>query len=405
MDKIDLLSIIKSKHRVHSQLPYFDDRYAHHFPYFGVGTIDLMLRDSRVRFALSLIKGPIIAYTRFFSQEDADDPAINQAIIDREYNYSFKVESENADTEKFVVDTLNRFWSEGVLKALLAIEWGYSPAQVVYQRDGKGKIQYQGLLNYTIKDCRPVRKGLDMTGILIRSMDKYIPFPKAFIHVHQREYNRYTGRSRLADIHVPWHETWNLGGARDVRKTWYFKNAYDSGTCYVPVETVVDQDGNEKSSFEIAIEVLEAGRTGSYRVFPKPPNSGSGKNERTYDYEPPKANTTPDGMREYLLDLRSEILEGLGIPPEIVESDNSSGMGSATGRKIPLMAFLANITPIVYELLADVQFQIIKPLLMVNKMDPEYTVTKIIPKTFIPGGPDDPMVKIDQESQSDTTVK
>lgn len=401
---VDLLDIVKSKHRVHSHLPFYDDRYAHHYPYFGVGTIDMMLKDSRIRYALSLIKGPICAYTKFFSEEDADDPTVNQAIIDREYNYSYKVESESEDTAEFVLNLFNDFWNEGILKALLAIEWGFSPCQVIYKRDSKGKVQYDTLMNYTVKDCRPVVKGLDITGIHIRSANKYIPLPKAFIHVHQREYNRYVGRSRLVDAHIPWHETWNLGGARDVRRVWYFKNAYDSGTLYLPMETITDQDGTTRTSVDMAVEIMEAARTGSYRILPKPP-SATTKADRSWDYEPPKANTTPDGMREYINDLRTEVLEGLGIPPEVVENSGSSGMGSATGRKVPLMAFLANLTPIVGELIRDVSHQLAIPLLRANKMNEEFRITRIIPKTFIPGGPDDPMLEIEQAKQSETSVK
>lgn len=403
-DKIDLLSITRSRHRVHATMPYYDDRYSHHHPYFTIGTVDMMLRDSRIKYALGLIKGPIVAYTKFFSEKDADDPSINQAIIDREYNYAYKIESESEETAKFVIDTLNHFWNDGVLKALLAIEWGFSPAQIIYKREGDGLIHYDSLLNYTVKDCRPVSKDMKLTGIFIKGINKFIPLPKSFVHVHQREYNRFTGRSRLVDAHIPWHETWNLGGARDIRRVWYFKNSYDSGTLYVPSESLIDQDGNERTSTDIAVEIMENARTGSYRIFPRPPQS-TGKTERSWDYEPPKANTTPDGMREYLTDLRTEILEGMGIPPEVVENGSSSGMGSATGRKVPLMAFLATLTPIVNDLITDCRHQIINPLLIANKKPLDYKITRIIPKTFIPGGPDDPMLEVEKAKQSETSVK
>jgi hypothetical protein len=383
--KVNLLSTIQTRHRQLNTLPYYDPRYSHHFPYFSYGTIDLMMRDSRVRYALQLIKGPIYAYTKFFSQEEADDPAVQQAIIDLEYHYSYKIESEDAEIEEFVITTLNRFWNEGALKALKAVEWGYSPNQVLYKRDPKtGEIQYDRLINYGVHHVKPVVRNYSTLGIFIKNQDKYIPIPKAFVHVHQREFDAFVGQSRLTGAHIPWHETWNLGGARDIRRNWFFRNSYDGGTLYVPQETIQDEEtGETYTSTELGARILEAAHTGSYRIFPKPATA-QGKNERTWDYEPPKSSTTPQGMLEYIQDLRIEILEGLGIPPEVVENASSTGLGSASGRKIPLIAFYASLAPISIELIDDVCRQIIDPLLKVNGKEPAYEVSRIIPKTYDP---------------------
>jgi len=381
--RIDLLSVVKTRHRQLTTMPYYDPRYSHHFPYFTYGTIDLMLRDSRIRYALSLIKGPIYAYTKFFSQEESEDPAVQQAIIDLEYHYSYKIQAKNPDTEAFIIKTLNRFWNEGALKALEAIDWGYSPNQVIYKRNAEGKLEYDKLVHYGVHHVKPVSRSHNLTGIYLKKQDRFIPIPKSFLHVHQREHDNFTGRSRLLGAHIPWHENWNLGGARDVRRNWFFKNSYDSGTLYVPQETIVDEDGTEMTSTEVAAKILENSQTGSYRIFPKPA-SAQGKNERSWDYEAPRSNTTPQGMMEYCQDLRIEILEGMGIPPEVVENPSSTGLGSATGRKVPLIAFYASLAPASIELIDDVCSQIINPLLLVNQMDPDYEVTRIIPKSYNP---------------------
>lgn len=384
--KVNLLSAIRTRHRQLTTLPYYDPRYSHHFPYFSYGTVDLMMRDSRIKYGLQLIKGPIYAYTKFFSTEESEDPGIQQAIIDLEYHYSYKVSSENENTEEFVIKTLNRFWNEGALKALKAVEWGYSPNQVMYKRDeATGEIVYDRLLNYGVHHVKPVARNYSTIGILLRQQNTYIPIPKAFVHVHQREYDAFVGHSRLTGAHIPWHETWNLGGARDIRRNWFFRNSYDGGTLYVPQETIQDEDSGETfTAAELGAKILENAHSGSYRIFPKPASGGNGKNERTWDYEPPRSNTTPQGMLEYIQELRIEILEGLGIPPEVVENASSTGLGSASGRKIPLIAFYASLAPISIELIDDVCTQIINPLLKVNGYDPSYEVTRIIPKTYDP---------------------
>src|SRR5690606_36351841 len=177
----------------------------------------------------------------------------------------------------------------------------------------------------------------------------------------------------------------------DIRRMWYFKNAYDSGTLYFPEGSVTDENGITRANVEIAMEIMEAMQTGSYRVLPKP-NTGNGKNDKTRDYEPPKGNTTPDGLLEYPADLRLEILEGLGIPREVVESTGSQGFGSASGRAVPMMAFIASLVPIVSETLTDFRNQILNPCLKVNGLSEDYDIESIIPVApqAKPGEPGEP---------------
>lgn len=376
---VDLFHTYRVRNRHFHAAPYYDPRYAHHFPFFGFGTVEMMMRDSRIKFALNVIKGPIYAYTKFFSSQDADDPAVNQAIIDLEYYYSHKVSASNQDTEDFILKVLNRFWEDGLTKALKCIEWGYSPNQVVYERDIDGKVIYKTLMSYSPLVARPVSLKNKLTGIHFKTVNKYIPIPKSSVFVHQREYSQFTGQSRLLGAHIPWHETWQIGGARDIRRIWYYRNSYDSGTLYFPEGSITDEStGETRTNAEIAMEIMEATQTGSYRVLPKPP--GSKNTEKSWDYEAPKAHTTPDGILEYPQDLRSEILEGMGIPREVIESAGSSGFGSATGRKVPMLVFISSLMPIVTETLADFRSQILNPLLKANQLSLDYEISRIIPK-------------------------
>lgn len=376
---VDLLQIYKTRYRQFATVPYYDPRYSHHFPFFGFGTIDMMMRDSRVLFGLGMLKGPIFTYTRFFTKEDLAKPEVNQAIIDRDYFFSYQVDCEDERTRTFILDTLNEFWMNGVAKALKCIEWGYSPCQVIYGRDNESIMRYKNLVSYVPNIARPVSKNHELIGIHLKNTDKYIPMPKSCVFIHQREYDQFIGRSKLFACHIPWHETWQLGGARDIRRMWYYRNAYDSGTLYFPEGSITDPDtGEKRSNAELALEIMDATQTGSYRILPKPATS-NGKNEKTWDFESPKANTTPDGILEYPKDLRLEILEGLGIPREVVESEGSQGFGSSSGRAVPFMAFIASLQPIVSELLLDFRMQILNPLLLVNDMSPYYKLTRVIP--------------------------
>jgi hypothetical protein len=218
----------------------------------------------------------------------------------------------------------------------------------------------------------------------VRNHDKrnYIPLGKGFWHLHNREQHHYYGESILKGSYIPWHELWTLGGGKDIRRTWFFKNAYDGGELYYPEGSYTDTNGQIVSHEEHAVRMMELKRSGSAIMFP---GTKGLDGKREWEYVAPKANSTPQGLQEYIDQLRDEVLEGMGIPPEVVQSAGSQGMGSATGRMIPLMAFIATLTPIGTNLINDFLTQIMPILLQLNKAklgdDTFFEVRRIVPKT------------------------
>jgi hypothetical protein len=356
----------------------FDPRYGHHFPYFNLYTARTMLLDPRIRYGLYLIKGPIATYTKFFNSEEADSSDIHTAIVELNYHFPYGVFCDNQETEEFIIDQLHRFWEVGLAKVLTSIEWGHSASEVRFKRNKEGKVCFDNLHLYPALSTQALVKNKGIVGF-VRNKDKstYVPIGKGFWHIHQREKNNYYGESALKGAHVPWHETWTLGGARDIRRTWFFKNAYDGGQLYYPEGSYVDSNGQEVANEELAVRLMEAKRSGSAMVFPATRDT-NGK----YDwmYEPAKASMTPDGMQQYIDQLRDEELEGLGIPPEVVQGDGGS-IGSATGRMVPLMAFIASLTPICTSVVNDFCEQILPLLLTYNNMDQDYSIRRIVPKS------------------------
>jgi hypothetical protein len=124
--------------------------------------------------------------------------------------------------------------------------------------------------------------------------------------------------------------------------------------------------------------MLEMKRSGSGMIFPSTKGLDG---KRQWEYVPPSSNVTPSGMEEYIRLMRDEMLEGLGVPPEVVQSAGNDGMGSATGRMVPLMAFIASLTPIGTHIIGDFCEQILPLLLHFNNMDDDYTIRRIVPKT------------------------
>lgn len=376
-----LLGKLKENKQVTSEFheETFDPRYGHHFPFFNLYTAKLMLLDPRIRYGLYLLKGPIATYTKFFNSEESESPSIHTAIVELNYHFPYGVKCNNPDDEKFIIDQLTRFWEVALSKVLTAIEWGYSASEVRFKRKSDGKVHFDNLYLQQPMTSQVVTKRKGIIGF-VRNKDKssYVPIGKGFWHVHQREKNSYYGESALRGAHVPWHETWSLGGARDIRRTWFFKNAYDGGQMYYPEGSYTDTQGRTIHNEELAVQLLEMKRSGSSLIFPST-RGIDGKHE--WEYEPPKANMTPEGMQEYINQLRDEELEGLGIPPEIVQGNGGSAIGSATGRMVPLMAFIATLTPIATHIIGDFCEQILPLLLHFNNMKDDYTIGRIVPKT------------------------
>lgn len=357
-----------------------DPRYAHHIPAFNTLTVETMLRDPRIIFGLNLIKGPIATYTKFFNEEESKSPDITQAIIELDYHFPYAVVCKNKDQETYILQQLNRFWDFGIFKAMNAIEWGFSGSQVLYKMTKDKKLVFDKLHPYKSSILQPVIKNNGIVGF-IRNNDRngYIPIGKGFWHIHNREQDYFYGLSRLRGAHIPWHETWMMGGARDIRRTWFFRNAYDGGELYYPEGHFTDEAGNKILNETLAVEMMELKRTGSTAIFP---STKALDGKRDWEYAPPKANNTPQGLCEYLERLADEELEGLGIPPEIVKSGNS-GLGAATGRMIPLMAFIASLTPIGVDLINDFREQILDRILLpFNNFTEEYEIKRIVPKSI-----------------------
>lgn len=319
-------------------------------PVFTQFSVREMLFDPRVNFGLWLIKGPMLSMAEF------------------------EVECDNEEVRQFAVDHLNNFWLNGAVQALKAIEWGYSGAEVLYDREEEtGRIVYAGLKDFDPPSVKVVTKDGRRTGILIQhfmtttmSPGKavYLGGPKCFHHVHWRHVHPYYGLSRLYSAHIPWNEMWSEGGYRDIRRMWFYKNAFEGGILYHPAGYIRDPQGRLIHYQDLAQELIEKKRTGATLTLPSEFHQQG--NMRKWEYEPPQGNTIPAGLFDYGDSLRIEILEAMGIPYEVIEASGNEGFGSSSGRQIPETAFYSILQEELNWLLYDYVEQIVKPNIQIN---------------------------------------
>lgn len=354
--------------------------YGHHFPMFTMPVLRTMLLDPRIIFGLSLIKGPISSYTKFFNAEEAESPNIHTAIVELNYYFPYTVRCDNEEQGNFILDQLKRLWNVAIFKILQNVEYGWSGCEVVYKQNKKKQLVFDNMVPYHPYELNVVVKNGHIIGFRrITDNSGFVPLGKGFWSLHKRETNLFYGDSRLRGAHIPWHETWMIGGARDIRRTWFFKCAYDGGEIYYPEGSWTDAQGVQHLNEEIAVNMSENKRTGSTAIFPSTKGLDG---KKAWELVPPTVNMTPQGLMEYPTVLRDEELEGLGIPPEIVQNGGSQGMGAATGRMVPLQAFIATLSPLVSDIIIDFQKQVIDPILLVaNKFNDDYTIEQIVPKT------------------------
>jgi hypothetical protein len=338
--------------------------YARNRPIFNFMMVREMLQDPRVIYGLRLIKGPILSSTQFDIQVGG-----------------------GSDLEGFLFQQITQFWRFSAVKALKAIEWGYSGHEALYREDGP-YIHFDMLKDLDPPDCKAVSRRGEIIGMKIKNIkgrndwnshqhklpstggglgtnDPYLGIPKAFWHIHDRERHPIYGLSRLYGPHIPWWETWSDGGYRDVRRLWFHKNAFEGGTMYHPPGVTRLSNGSVVSNKDLARELIEKKRTGGVLTLPNT-TIGPNGDARAWEYIPPEGNQVPTGLLDYGELLRAETLEGLGVPPEVVESQSSEGFGSSSGREIPQMAFFSMLQEIVNWLVYDFNVQILRHLVFIN---------------------------------------
>lgn len=310
--------------------------YSRNRPAFTVITIREMLVDPRINFGLRLIKGPITS----------------------QYKVSVKADTEEA--RAFIDAEVKRFWRNSAYRMLRALEWGYAGSEVLYRYDGEGRLRFDTTRDLDSTDLRPVVYEGRIVGMVVRNVPNYqgglqttynqlvIPRPKFLWHVYERHKNPWFGASILYPASVPWWELWSEGGFRDARRLWYYKNSFEGGIMYHPPGITRLETGQVVSNRDLARELIEKKRTGGVLTLP---NELISENIRAWEYQPPHGNTAPTGLESYGADLRSEIFEALGIPPEVIE--DTRGEGPVSGRKVPLIAFYSTLQEIGNWLLTD----------------------------------------------------
>lgn len=341
-----------SYHLLRRQVPFH--RFIH---------VPLMVADSRVGMGLMAIRGVVTSLSRFYVDEGGDADDVNNP----------------SEIKKFVLRQIRRFWRNAATSLLGALEYGFYGAEPIYRFSEQSLFEYDELKSLHPRDIRPVTLHGKRVGILLKrpgatddAGEQYLGGEKSFWHVHWRERDRWFGQSRLFGSFQPWMEMYAHGGGIDVRRLYYHMRVFQNDVIRYPEMSYPDASDPNKvvpAKF-IAQEIGEKQRAGAAIALP---STRDANGELLWDLVTREHQSASADVRDYLSDLKREILEGMGIPEEVVQAA-SSGSGYS-GRRVPDQIFRGLLQEVVTWMIHDFDDQVIRPLIRFNfNQEPDYEI-------------------------------
>lgn len=307
---------------------------------FNLGDVEAMVRDPQISLGLKMIKAPL-------------------------YTLEWNVKCKNVQVAKFVDENMKLFWKPNINKVLRAVEYGFSGGEVLYTlRDNK--VYFRAFKEFHPRDLRVLTDEGEMKAIRVKNIhtpmgDVDLFPPKGFWFAANKHFSHHYGRSYLMNCWEPWFEKRARDGAIDMRRLWFYKNAFHGGVIRHPAKDYVQPDGSIVPARQMAQEMGERLKTGGVIAFP---NTRDENGEYQWSWQPPTINGNASEIREYPKDLDTEIMRGMGIPDNVlVEAPTTS---SYAGRRVPERSFYVSLEQLVCEIVLAFKFQVMDHLVALN---------------------------------------
>lgn len=327
-------------------------------PLFFRYYIPAMERDPHLVYGIKMLRAPILTKAKY------------------------EVTSDMPEVQDFVDKQIKRFWAVGLPLSLTSMEWGFNGAEVIYRWKKKTQLlEFDKLRFLRPHDVTPVVRNGSLQGILIRrirdpgnnspNQEKFLKLPKVLWSVHEKRHDRWFGKSVYEGAFIPWYETWQPKGFRNIRHLAMYKYSFDGGCVKYPEGATQDPiTGENIPNVLIAEQMADRREAGATLVLPSLNQEYGG-----WEYEPAAGMTIPEGLFQYGDDLRNEKWEGIGVPPEIVQDESG---GSFAGRRVPQQGFYSAIQEKSDEQLFDFDEQVLRYLVRLNfGPDADYDVEAV----------------------------
>ena len=301
-------------------------------PFFTWWDVPRMLRDPRVRLAERMWRAPF-------------------------QRVKWKVNAEHPTVARFVGTTLRSIWRKSLPRILARyFRYGFAPGGAEFcERKGLvrlGRVRAVEPMDATPHVWAAGRNAGQAAGFTIRSgisvgvttpTDAWVGPRHAVWFSGNQEFSQFYDLPPMSGMFEPWLEKRGRNGAIHARRLWFRKCAFRGAILHHPQGTTAvgpDESSQVIDNQDLARQTLEYAESGAVYTFTNEVNpSEPGK----YAWDLQEAVAQPDvkGVREYPQDLDKEMLEGIGMPPEVLEAaDVGSGW---SGRLIPLIGFLGGV--------------------------------------------------------------
>lgn len=344
-------------------------------PQFNMRQINLMLRDSQIKLGKAIKTAPLM-HVKFSA-------------------------SGSPNVAAFASEMMHTAWDTIVPKMANSLWYRIFCAEPTFKKN-KGIIELTGCSDFYPPDCEFLEINKQLVGIRVKQrvsdrnsisyghQDLY--GMKSLVYIHQQQFGSRDGVSELEGAYEAWLEKVGPDGALAKRKLWFYKNSFHSGIIKHPPGSYQwnrsDNTVAETPYRDIARQAVERGTSGSVWAFPQVFDE---KGNSMWDYQPSAVNGDGKPMMDYVEQLNTEMLRGMGIPDDIISQ--TSGTGSYAGRSIPFQAFLTSQNDTIRAMFSAILKQVVLPLcwwnfqsLDVEFHDIECDRDKLLP----PDGPEEP---------------
>lgn len=300
------------------------------------------------------------------------------------------IKSKNPNVRRWVATCLQRVWRGGLKKILRGFEYGFSACEVLYRAEpddsGEKKLFISGLKEFHPRDVRPLTIERELCGVRVRSFTtdansgtagmnskliegtskKDLFNPKVFWYAHDAHFGNHFGRSILMGAQTPFEEMSGKGGARDSRAHFYYKHAFRGPTITYPLtDFVVDTNtGSVRyvNAQDVAAEMAVNAHNGSATLIPNVRDPKTGEPLFKVEF-PQTGGQSGVDIRDYTKDLTKEEWQGLGVPEEVIQGGET---GAYSARQIPERAFYTAAEDDLYDLLDQLDTQVLRPVAILN---------------------------------------
>jgi hypothetical protein len=320
-----------------SAIPWLDDAV-----YFRTAEVERMKYDPRVEYGLGILKAPV-------------------------HTATWEVKAVVPEIGQFVDQVLKRLWRRDLDKCLRMLEYRIAGGEVLYKDDeGDGRIEFDELKEIHPHDLTPLQLhgklwGLEVSGCQWQGRPVRLGAPRYWFMSNRPQFGQFYGQSVLSAVYPRWVEKNGRHGAIGSRRMWANKLAFSGGTIYYPPGETEVSPGQFVANQDLARQIVEYYENGGMLTLPSVFDEDG---NQLWRWEPPQINGDFEQILSYPKTLDAEMLEGMGVAPEMAAAFES-GSGYS-GRAVPAMLFFLSCDRVVDTAIEMADRDVCKPLVAHN---------------------------------------